>query len=492
MELKEVLKQHNVTDKDVITTIEKKFDDFNDRFENSDCLDIIWDKTVDKYHNNISKLKIIMNEKNIATNIEDKMLANLDRFINMCQNPEFHIAFVGAIKAGKSTLINALLGEDLASTSVTPETASLTKFRASKNENYVKVSFYTKDEWDNVWSSVEDIGSSVFLEEYEKLNAEKEKHNWIGHDEVKETFKDTDDLKDKIKDWTSSQRATHYFVKEVEVGLKNSKIPEGVIYVDTPGLDDPVKYRSDITRDYIARANAVLVCVKADALTGPELCTLYNVFSNSISNPEKIYVVGTQLDTLNVPVTDWEKQKEEWKKHLSRDVCFGNASLVESNLIAVASYVHNLIRKFDSLSEDTIDFELDPIFKKFRLRGDVKDNLEEMDKNTNISILESKLNNNILNKHRKILLNDITSKYTSLKDDVLTFAKAMEKTQIDMLRSAEFDLETIREQIEKSNKALEIEEKKKLTIETAVKKINAKTDEEAKQLYSDIKRLVNN
>jgi predicted GTPase len=109
----------------------------------------------------------------------------------------------------------------------------------------------------------------------------------------------------EIQKWTSSKSVSHYFVKEVEVGLKEFELPEGVVLVDTPGLDDVVEYRSNITRDYIDRANAVLVCVKSDALTGQEMATIYSVFSNTRYNLEKVYIIATQIDTLNRPRENW-------------------------------------------------------------------------------------------------------------------------------------------------------------------------------------------
>lgn len=55
------------------------------------------------------------------------------------------VAVVGRPNVGKSTLINALLDAPLASTEVTPETASLTKF-CGADEDYVEVKFYTPEE----------------------------------------------------------------------------------------------------------------------------------------------------------------------------------------------------------------------------------------------------------------------------------------------------------------------------------------------------------
>lgn len=60
-----------------------------------------------------------------------------------------------------------------------------------------------------------------------------------------------------------------------------------MVLVDTPGLDDVIEYRSNITREYIDRANAVLMCVRSDALTNGELQTIYRVFTNAGEDREK-------------------------------------------------------------------------------------------------------------------------------------------------------------------------------------------------------------
>src|SRR5699024_92688 len=119
------------------------------------------------------------------------------------------------------------------------------------------------------------------MEKYNRLNGNLEKEKLIGKESIKIELDNFDALRYEIKKWTSCNSVTHYFVKEVEVGLVGFDIPTGVVYVDTPGLDDPVRYRSDITRNYIDRANAVLVCVNSSALTGQELSTIYKVFANA-------------------------------------------------------------------------------------------------------------------------------------------------------------------------------------------------------------------
>lgn len=90
-------------------------------------------------------------------------------------------------------MINALLGGEYAATKVTPETASLTKFCRGED-------------------------NSIFLKEYTKLNAEKEK--WIGHPDKTVVNSNPEMFITEIQKWTSSKSVFHYFVKEIEVALK--------------------------------------------------------------------------------------------------------------------------------------------------------------------------------------------------------------------------------------------------------------------------------
>ena len=488
--IKKLFVENGVEDEIIIREYEQKLEDLKKKvvnLENSTNKDL-WDATVIKYYQNTNKMIYLLNEKGIKENISENTFKNLDNLLKMCKDPEFHIAFVGAIKAGKSTLINALLGKDLASTAVTPETASLTKFRASKDKNYVKLTFYNEQEWNNLWHSVKESKAETFLEEYNSLNAEQEKEKWINKKSKKIYKEDFDELKKEIKKWTSSKEGTHYFVKEVEVGLKDFNLPEGVVFVDTPGLDDPVKYRSDITRDYIDRANAVLVCVKSDALTGQELRTIYSVFSNSRYNPEKVFIIGTQMDALNRPIDNWKEQREEWLKHLEKKDCYGSRILAEKNLLVTAAYLYNLCINFDDLGEDDIDFELDPIARKFRVRN-IEENIDKLKDYTQVENLKNKLNKEIIEKHKKILIKDIESSYKLNKDDIVDIFTKIKNDQIELLNLTNADIEKIKEEKEKNQVLLDNIKKDKEEMEAFLKQIRIYTNERVEALCKEISKI---
>ncbi len=488
MELSKIFDRYCITDDVVKSKIEENYNKFQSIIDVKDNTDILWDATAKKYYENVNKLKMSLSTEYFKSFFKNEYFAKLDNFMDMCRNAEFQIAFVGAIKAGKSTLINALLGQNLASTDVTPETAALTKFKASKGKNYVEIHFYTSKGWNELWESVKKDKAEVFLEEYNNLGGDAEKDKWINKESIKIEIDNLKELKKEVKKWTSSKVVTHYFVKEVIVGLANSHIPENVVYVDTPGLDDPVKYRSDITRDYIDRANAVLVCVKSDSLTGGELKTIFNVFTNSRFNPSKIYILGTQVDGLNKPIEDWMKQREVWISHLEKDSCFGSKALADTNTIGTAAYLYNLSSKYDNLTEDEKDYELGSIAIKLRIR-EIEQNLENLENLSEIPKLKLKLKNEVVDKYSQILLNDISNNYATIKENLTNTLNELKKGQEKLLEATNASLDSIQEQIVESKKIADEVEKDKHELEKALNQIKYLTEERAKDLFEQIKKM---
>ena len=448
----------------------------------------LWDKTVERYATNMEKVRRILQSEDLKNYISSKLLKNMDTFLKRCSNAEFHIALVGAIKAGKSTLINALLGYEYASTKVTPETASLTKFRKG-DCNYVKVSFYTAQEWEKLWNSVKEAKAEVFLEEYAQLKAEGEKEKWVDHPEQVFQCGSKEEVVKEIARWTSSKSAGHYFVKEVEVGLKEVPLTDGVILVDTPGLDDVVQYRSNITRDYIDRANAVMVCVKADALTGQEMATIHSVFANTRYNPEKVYIVATQIDTLNRPIQNWQEQREEWLKSLKNTGAFGSLELARKNLIAVSAYLHILLENYrNKRGDEEQSWDLDGIIRKLRIR-DVEENYQRLKDFTNIEFLKDKIYREIVINARQYLIEDIQNSYTFCKEELQEAMAKIKASQEGIIKDSQGSIEEIqKKQEEYARKCQEAEEDKK-ALETLLKRLKMTTEKRADDLERAIKAL---
>lgn len=389
-----------------------------------------WNKEVQRYALVMQKIRDVLASGMLSAkrmNIED-YLENIDSFLKKCSSAEFQIALIGVVKAGKSTLMNAITGCEVASTAVTPETASLTKFRSSgSNDNYVKVSFYSAKEWSELWNSASKERATVFHQEYESLNAESIKDRWIGHETLCTHFSDFDEFTREIAKWTSAKAPEHYFVNEVEIGLASLDMPPEVVFVDTPGLDDPVEYRSKITQKYIKEADAVVVCVKADALKGTELRTMADVFAYSRTTPEKVYIAATQCDRLNRPGSDWEQLFELWVKHLEKDQYFASSELARKNIVSTSAGLYNLLNKLrdkqflKSMDAETED-EVYSILAKYRCRRleDLDDvqKLNALYANTGVENIKSQLQNEIIAKRKELMAKEIHGSYIACSEKI--------------------------------------------------------------------------
>lgn len=445
---------------------------------------IHWNDIVNNYSENIGLSKILLNDLgkdeyfNPLKDFFKSINKNIDNYIENSVNPSYQIAIVGAIKAGKSTLINALIGHDLASTNVTPETATLTKFKYSKN-NSLKVKFYTVDEWNEIWENAQEKKADIFLEEYSHLKAEEVKDYLLGKKEIYQEFSSIDEMKEEIVKWTSSQKKEHYFVKELEIGLNDLKLPEQICLVDTPGLNDIIDYRSKITRDYIDSANAVLICVNAKTLRNEEMLTIARVFSKAKYKKDKIYILGTQIDTMN-SFEDWLTQREEWLKILRREEYFETMLKAKTHLLGISSYAYSkAITIKTELTEDDIwdlnELKLMNREEARKSRKLVEDGLytkemvcelkERIINYSRIEHLRDIIQVELLKDFNDSLVKDFVEKYKILKSEINLFGKKhkeiledkkkeLEMTSEELTKKIEAERERVRE-IEKINDTLE-------------------------------------
>lgn len=244
-----------------------------------------------KYYEHIAYLQKICSNKTTHSyfmNSGTNMFEQMNSFAEKCESGYCQIAVVGTVKAGKSAFINALIGKEIASSYPTPETASVTKFKKSEIGNYVKVTFYTTKEWKTLWDSVhsstpeaiEGDENEDFISEYERLHAEEIRKEYLDKQDIVFNFKNLEEQKKCIDKFTSARHPEHFFAKEVEVGLSDFFAPSNVVIVDTPGLDDPVPYRTNITRRYLHKANVVLLCIRSNRpeITATELDQLSYIF----------------------------------------------------------------------------------------------------------------------------------------------------------------------------------------------------------------------
>lgn len=414
---------------------------------------VLWNDTVDMYTRKVEKYRAIMNLPEMKSDggVGEKMTD----FLELCTKPEFQIAFVGTIKTGKSTLINALLGHNYASMAVTPETAALTKFRSSPRD-YVRVVFYTKNEWQELWAS-RTSGADAFMKEYNELNADAVKDRWVEHEPIYKEIANSD-IEKVLAIWSSSKHAEHYFVKEIEVGISSlpEDFPKQVVFVDTPGLSDPVAYRSEITKQYIRKANAVFVCVDAQKVQKDEIETISSVFSFSSHNKNKVHIIATHWDKLNKPEEDWIEQKNWLKKRLIGKGFFDTAEMAEKNIMHSAAHIFNLCRDFDEISsDDKITLMQFALGMRMKDIFNLKDCIPDMKAKTNIEGIRHIVTDKLASNYQILLCQDIEKKYLDIMYTLKRIAKEEQKEITGIIEITSADIEKMKAKVEEQKKNYE-------------------------------------
>lgn len=238
-------------------------------------------------------LENIINE--LKTDLTNKeILGELENTHNYLNDQKFSIGITGVMNAGKSTMLNALMGREILGSAVVPETANLTIVKHNPTDN-AKVYYWNEQEWDRIKKSASQLESMKdFVEETNRIFGDNLK-NYIRpvsrFDEI--------DIKD-LSSYTSAEASGKKcnLVKYVELGSKLDFLSDGIEIVDTPGLDDPVIQREEITKEYISQCDMMIHLMNVS-----QSATLKDVEfiidALLYQNISKLLVVITRADTVS-------------------------------------------------------------------------------------------------------------------------------------------------------------------------------------------------
>lgn len=157
-----------------------------------------------------------------ADNSDLELIKEMNELRSDMQDDFFSVVVLGEFKRGKSTFVNALLGEDLLLTDVLPETATIQAIMHSE-EKKAQVLFRDK------------------------------------------TVQEGPASKDFLMKFSARALDTPSDVKYIKIGHPSVFINEKVVLIDTPGVSDMNEQRVQVTYDFIPKANAVLFVLGADS-----------------------------------------------------------------------------------------------------------------------------------------------------------------------------------------------------------------------------------
>lgn len=189
--------------------------------------------------------------KSLKERVERELVKKLDE-------DRFHLVVVGEFNHGKSTFVNALLGETVLPTGVTPTTAAIHHLKYAEKPEATVV----------------------------KTNGERQSIAF-------------GDAKKFAVGGGSSPDEVDY----LEIGYPAKLLEERILLVDTPGVNDLSLQRADITYSYIPRADAVLFLLDAGQI---------------LKESERIFLQDKLLkasrDKIVFVITKWDILNEDEKK----------------------------------------------------------------------------------------------------------------------------------------------------------------------------------
>ena len=219
---------------------------------------------------------------------------DLDKIAAYLSSQKFSVGITGVMNAGKSTMLNALLGKEVLGTSVVPETANLSVIRyASKPD--AKVVYWNKSQWKRIEQSAKEIKSIAGFLQETKAHFKDGLNEYI-LEESRVDHIDINELSEYTSAGDESKRCN--LVKQVELGCELHFLHEGIEIVDTPGLDDVVIQREEITKQYIAQCDLMIHLMNvSQSATSKDIEFIVDALV--YQNVTKVLVVITRIDTVS-------------------------------------------------------------------------------------------------------------------------------------------------------------------------------------------------
>ena len=225
---------------------------------------------------------------------------SLDQIQRTLETQTFSIGITGVMNAGKSTMINALLGQEILGSSVIPETANLTLLKYNTKPQ-AKVYYWNSEEWNKIVDTASKLTSmKAFVKETEDTFS-KNLDTYI-----QETSSRVDTIEvSELSQYTSAKDSGKKcnLIKYVELENDLAFLKENVEIVDTPGLDDPVIQREEITKSYIARCDMLFHLMNVSQ-SASQKDIEFLVDALLYQNITKLLIVITRADTVDKKALD--------------------------------------------------------------------------------------------------------------------------------------------------------------------------------------------
>lgn len=197
---------------------------------------------------------------------EGKGIISLEEIKEKLENDTLTIGVIGQMKCGKSTFLNAFIFEDdILPAAITPMTAALSVITYGEKKRIV-AEFYTADEWaeqkQQAARALDDAANNL---DESKIKAAKElveKSAKLGSSLNSFLGKTQEDTFENLIEYVGADGKFISITKSVTIYYPKEYL-KGVEIVDTPGFNDPIVSREERTKEFLKKADVVLMMLYA-------------------------------------------------------------------------------------------------------------------------------------------------------------------------------------------------------------------------------------
>ena len=197
---------------------------------------------------------------------EGKDIISLEEIKEKLENDTLTIGVIGQMKCGKSTFLNAFIFEDdILPAAITPMTATLSVITYGEKKRIV-AEFYTADEWaEQKQQAARALDEAANNLDESKIKAAKElveKSAKLGSSLNSFLGKTQEDTFENLIEYVGADGKFISITKSVTIYYPKEYL-KGVEIVDTPGFNDPIVSREERTKEFLKKADVVLMMLYA-------------------------------------------------------------------------------------------------------------------------------------------------------------------------------------------------------------------------------------
>ncbi|MCM8815171.1 MAG: dynamin family protein [Candidatus Omnitrophica bacterium] len=184
----------------------------------------------------------------------------IEELLKRTKHQNFYLAIVGQVKRGKSTLLNALVGEEILPSSIIPVTAIPTFVKYGSN-----------------------LGVDVFFYDSGKKHIDAE---------------NVEEARNFICNYVMEEKNPENIMKVsfVEVSVPASILKERVVLIDTPGIGSTYLHNTETTLNFIPKCDAALFVTSVDPLITEVELEFLKRLSKHMKN---VWIVLNKIDYLS-------------------------------------------------------------------------------------------------------------------------------------------------------------------------------------------------